>query len=264
MTTTTPTIRPAAMLPPVEIASSVGLLRLARVELRKLVDTRAGLWLLVLSVVSAVAAAGLWLSLSLDDPQLPWYGPVSLVSAPVTVLLPVVAILAFTQEWSQRTSLTTFTLEPRRGRVIGAKLLAIALVTIAGALLCLALSAASALLASAIGSGTLVWAFEATALTPTLIGLVISMAMGAGFGMLLMNSPTAIVAYFVIPTITTTLSMIPGTIGTIGKWISGETWSMLFTPMTATQYGQAATALALWVVLPIALGWWRTLRTEAK
>jgi len=39
---------------------------------------------------------------------------------------------------------------------------------------------------------------------------------------------------------------------------------MLFTPMTATQYGQAATALALWVVLPIALGWWRTLRTEAK
>ena len=162
MTTTTPTIRPAAMLPPVEVASSVGLLRLARVELRKLVDTRAGLWLLVLSVVSAVAAAGLWLSLSLDDPQLPWYGPVSLVSAPVTVLLPVVAILAFTQEWSQRTSLTTFTLEPRRGRVIGAKLLAIALVTIAGALLCLALSAASALLASAIGSGTLVWAFEAT------------------------------------------------------------------------------------------------------
>jgi len=39
----------------------------------------------------------------------------------LTILLPVVSILTLTSEWSQRTALTTFTQEPRRTRVINAK-----------------------------------------------------------------------------------------------------------------------------------------------
>ena len=38
--------------------------------------------------------------------------------------LPVLLILMVTSEWSQRTGLTTFTLEPHRGRVVGAKFVA--------------------------------------------------------------------------------------------------------------------------------------------
>ena len=39
-------------------------------------------------------------------------------------LLPLVLLMAMTAEWSQRTAMTTFTLEPRRGRVLAAKVIA--------------------------------------------------------------------------------------------------------------------------------------------
>ena len=42
----------------------------------------------------------------------------------MTVILPIIAILSVTSEWSQRTGLTTFTLVPHRGRVMLAKALA--------------------------------------------------------------------------------------------------------------------------------------------
>jgi ABC-2 type transport system permease protein len=41
-----------------------------------------------------------------------------------TRLLPVVLMLAMTAEWSQRTAMSTFTQEPRRGRVLAAKIAA--------------------------------------------------------------------------------------------------------------------------------------------
>ena len=44
------------------------------------------------------------------------------IGVPMTLLLPVMAILSVTSEWSQRSGLTTFTLVPHRGRVIWAKM----------------------------------------------------------------------------------------------------------------------------------------------
>lgn len=44
------------------------------------------------------------------------------------MILPIIAILAVTGEWSQRSGLTTFTLMPSRERVIGAKAIATLLV----------------------------------------------------------------------------------------------------------------------------------------
>ena len=42
------------------------------------------------------------------------------IGFPMAVVLPMVAILSVTSEWSQRSGLTTFTLVPSRGRVIAA------------------------------------------------------------------------------------------------------------------------------------------------
>ena len=39
----------------------------------------------------------------------------------MTVILPIIAVLSVTSEWSQRSGLTTFTLVPHRGRVVLAK-----------------------------------------------------------------------------------------------------------------------------------------------
>ena len=45
------------------------------------------------------------------------------IGMPLSVVLPMIAILSITSEYSQRTGLTTYTLVPRRGRVIIAKVL---------------------------------------------------------------------------------------------------------------------------------------------
>ena len=52
----------------------------------------------------------------------------------MTVVLPIIAILSITGEWSQRTGLTTFTLVPHRNRVIAAKAVSSVAVAIASML----------------------------------------------------------------------------------------------------------------------------------
>src|SRR4051812_12126864 len=95
--------------------------RLVRVEWAKATDTRAARWLLALV---ALSTAGLMLVPVLApttfDQTYASYLRVAALGQ--TILLPVVAILLFTGEWSQRSVLTTFTQDPRRIRVLNAKL----------------------------------------------------------------------------------------------------------------------------------------------
>jgi len=107
--------------------------RLIAVELRKLVNTRAGLWLvLAIGLVSLLimTAMLIWA----EDRDLVFGNIFGLMNIPTGFLLPVLAILLVTSEWGQRTGLVTFTLEPRRSRVVVAKL-ATALVAAVGAML---------------------------------------------------------------------------------------------------------------------------------
>ena len=63
------------------------------------------------------------------------------IGVPMTILLPVVAILSVTGEWSQRAGLTTFTLVPHRGRVIRAKLVVTLAIGVASMAVALAIGA---------------------------------------------------------------------------------------------------------------------------
>jgi hypothetical protein len=63
------------------------------------------------------------------------------IGVPMTVLLPVVAILSVTSEWSQRSGLTTFTLVPHRGRIVTAKLAATLVVGVTSMLVALGIGA---------------------------------------------------------------------------------------------------------------------------
>ena len=96
-------------------------------------DTRAGFWLLLLVVLSALAVVRHPRGRRSRGPdvRLVFGDCVGIVS----VLLPIVGLLLVTSEWSQRTALTTFTLVPERSRVVVAKLLAgcaLALVAVRG------------------------------------------------------------------------------------------------------------------------------------
>ena len=108
--------------------------RLVTIELRKMFDTRAGRWLLisiaVLSVLAAVAVV-----LFADDNFIKYSSFATAFGVPLGILLPVVAILSVTGEWSQRSGLVTFTLTPRRGAIINAKIVAAIVVGVVSVLL---------------------------------------------------------------------------------------------------------------------------------
>ena len=73
------------------------------------------------------------------------------------IILPLIAILAVTSEWSQRTGLTTFTLIPHRGRIITAKAISSVVIAIAAMALTFAVGALGNLLGAAVTGATLVW-----------------------------------------------------------------------------------------------------------
>jgi len=70
--------------------------------------------------IAAVLATGA-VVLFASDADLTYSSFAAAIGVPMTIILPVIAILSVTGEWSQRSGLTTFTLVPHRGRVIFAK-----------------------------------------------------------------------------------------------------------------------------------------------
>ena len=132
-----PVVRPRAVTPRIPLA------RLTRVELRKMFDTRSGFWLMASLLITALlATAGviLWA----PDSDLTYTTFVSAIRFPMAVILPLIAILSITSEWSQRSGLTTFTLVPHRSRVIGAKAISSVAVGVVATLLALAIGALAA------------------------------------------------------------------------------------------------------------------------
>ncbi|MFG1650851.1 ABC transporter permease [Micromonospora sp. NPDC049275] len=241
------------------------LLRLTVVELRKLVDTRAGRWLVITIglLTAAIVTLQLIYAEEVDQTFLNFFVPSLL---PVSVLLPVLGILSITSEWSQRTALTTYALVPRRERVVAAKLVAVALTAIASVLTSLAVAAVGTLVASAIG-GAGTWQFDWSLVLNAAILQVTSVLMGAAFGLLLLNPPLAIVGYLLLPTLWGVLGEMVKPLRGPSEWLdTSKTMEPLFSSdaVTGGQWGRIAVSLLVWMVLPLAAGLFRTLRREVS
>jgi len=233
--------------------------RLTKVELRKAVDTRAGFWLLLLVALSAIALVTLVLAVGKAPDQTleSMFGDSIQV---VSILLPIVGLLLVTSEWSQRTALTTFTLVPERWRVIVAKLLAGCGLAVLTVLLCLLVSALGAqisgqsshLALAALGKGTL---YE-----------LISMLGALALGLLLMHSALAIVTYFVLPTIVGIVVEVIKALHEPSVWFDpGKATTELAEGTIAGKgWAHLASVVAIWVVLPLVLGFLRLRRHELK
>jgi len=247
-----------------QTARPVPLTRLTLVELRKLGDTRAGMWLLILIGLTTVGTSAVMLGWSPDE-ELTLRGFFEFGLLPSAVLLPVLGILSMTSEWSQRTALTTFTLVPGRIRVVAAKLAAGLLIAIASTAATLALSAAANLLGGALG-GDATWRLDGSLLWQGLLMQVIAVLMGMGFGAVLLNSPLAIVTYLVLPMLWTVLGGTIKALGTAAKWLDvNVTSAALAEPgMTGEEYGRLAVSCLVWVLLPLAAGTWRVLKREVS
>jgi ABC-2 type transport system permease protein len=242
----------------------ISLARLTRVELRKLADTRSGLWLLIVIGLAAAGTAAILLAAAPGEDQT-FRDFLTFGLLPASVLLPVLGILSMTSEWSQRTALTTFALTPARGRVVAAKLIAAVLIAVAATVAAALLSAVANLIALRTG-GDGSWHITAGQAGRQLLSQVIFVLMGAGFGALLMTPPLAIVLYFALPTAWSVLGQMVKRLGDAAGWLDlNVTTVPLSEPaMSSGEWARLGVSCAVWVILPLVLGTVRVLRREVS
>lgn len=234
--------------------------RTFRAELRKMVDTRAGRWMVIVMAAAAVLVlAGFVIWGPADDAS--FAGLLELATVPLAMLLPIIGIMAATAEWSQRTGLVTFVLEPHRGRVVVAKALA-ALVL---AVVVLAAAVTGSAVANVVG-GTGEWDLTAAMGGGILLALMIYVLQGVAFGLLFLSTPVAIVASLVLPTAWSIATMAVSGLEDAGRWLNlDQVLQPVFTgEMAGQDWARVATAGTVWVLLPLAIGTWRVLHREVK
>lgn len=236
--------------------------RLVGVELRKMTDTRAGMWLLItIAVITVVVNAAM---LIWGSDNLTFMDFVGFSGMPQGVLLPVLAVLLVTQEWGQRTGLATFTLVPHRSRILVAKFLAAVGFVIAAFVVAVLI----ALILTPLSGAVDPWSnLEVGYLAQAFLALAIGGAWGYAFGVMLLNSAFAIVAYFAVPMVVSIVTAIWSTAQDKLLWFDLSTSSgMLFTPdeLSGEQWAQIGTGTLLWIVLPMVIGFIRIHRAEIK
>lgn len=238
---------------------------LTLVEWRKQLDTRAGRWLLV--TIGIVTAAVLAIMAIVDGGNHSFEAFLVGTSTPMLLLLPIVGVLAATSEWSQRTALVTFALEPRRTRVGLAKLLSAVASGVVFFLGAVALAALAHLAVVVLRDADPAWSLDAGVLGGLFLMVVLVMAQGIGFGLVLLNTPAAIVSLLVLPTVFTIVgSLIPGIVDAL-PWIDLSTASeplLLGEAPDGEQWAHLATASLIWVVAPVVGGLVRVERREVK
>jgi hypothetical protein len=179
---------------------------------------------------------------------------------PAAVLLPIAGILLVTSEWSQRTGMITFTLVPVRSRVLGAKLVASIVLSLATLAMSVAVVAAGVLVASPGVDGT--WS-DAALIGQSAVYLGGGMLTGVAFGAILLASAPAIVVLFALPITWTAVASL-SFFADAAPWLDTRLalGPMPQEVMSTTQWAHAGTALALWMLLPLLIGTWRITRRE--
>jgi hypothetical protein len=189
----------------------------------------------------------------------------------MAVILPILAALAVTGAWSQRSGLTTFTLVPHRHRVIAAKALGAVLVGAAAIPVALAVGALGHVVGSALLGTDTVWDMTATMMWQITLGNVVGLLMGFTFGLLTRNSAGAVVAYFVyafvLPPVTELLAASEQWFADIRGWVDPNfAQGALFgdTPLTGTEWAHLGATYTVWMVIPLLAGLVLLRRAEVK
>lgn len=257
--------------PPADLARDqpLPLSRLIGVEVSKMFDTRSGFWLLTSVGISAVLATAATV-LFAPDADLTYGSFAAAVGFPMSVILPMIAILSVTSEWSQRTGLTTFTLIPHRGRVFRAKLIATLGVGVASIAIAFATGAVGNLVGTAISGTPTVWDISVPNAALIFLADGLGMLMGFTLGVLVRNSAGAIVGYFVYALV---LPAALGTLASYQHWFASRQGWIDFNfsstrlydgDLAGADWAHLASSGMIWLVIPLAIGLRLVLRTELK
>jgi ABC-2 type transport system permease protein len=255
--------RPRTEYAPIPFRTVVG------VELRKMFDTRSGFWLMIGIAAAGVLATAAVIAFA-GDSDLTYDSFAGAIGVPMTILLPVLAVLAVTGEWSQRAGLTTFTLVPHRGRVIRAKMTVTVLAGLASMALALGIGAVGNVVGTALLGRDTVWDLSPNAIAYIVGADLIGMMVGFMLGVVMRNSAAAIVSYFTYWFVVPTLSMV---LAANQAWFEkAQPWAdfsfnqnrLYDGDFTGQDWTQLAVTGAVWLVLPLAFGLWRVMRAEVK
>jgi ABC-2 type transport system permease protein len=256
----TTTLAPPIRVDTAGVHARPGLGRLVAVELRKMVNTRAGFWL-QFATVALTALVVIVRSVVGDAADHTFAAVLDVGIKPAAVLLPIAGILLVTSEWSQRTGMITFALVPVRSRVIAAKLVASLVLAVALLAVSVGIVAAGVLVASPGVDGT--WSDAGTLIAQSAVYLTGGMLTGVAFGMVVLASAPAIVGLFALPIAWTAVASL-SFFADAAPWLDTR---LALGPMprevlTSAQWAHAGTALALWMLLPLLIGTWRITRRE--
>jgi ABC-2 type transport system permease protein len=250
-------------------AYQVPLSRVIKVELRKMFDTRSGFWLMASIVITGLLTTIGTIAFA-PDANLTYYNFAKAIGFPMTVVLPIIAILAITSEWSQRSGLTTFTLVPHRNRVISAKAVSSVAVAIASMLFAFVIGAIGNLVGAAIAGTDLVWDVSVGEGVNIVLGSLLCLLTGTMLGMLIRSSAGALVAYFVysllLPTVSSILASSQDWFRDLQPWVDlNYAQAALFEGnLTAEQWANLAVTASTWLVLPAILGLRLVMKSEVK
>lgn len=253
----------------------VPFLRLVKVEVRKMLDTRSGFWLLLSTGLLLVLAAGIsLLVIALNDNVALSATDVSgILTVPLSILLPVFAIQTVTSEWSQRTALVSFTLEANRFRVLLSKLTAVVLLALGALVLAIVLGAILNVVGAAVGGYDATWNVEASMFVATIVSQLLYFLMAFGIGAVVLSTPAAVALFYVVALMLPL--MVYGTLMAFFEWARDlipwidlqfasapffESWSNL----QGTEIAQLVVATLIWVVAPLVIGTKRVMTTEPK
>lgn len=243
--------------------------RIVAVELRKMFDTRSGFWLMASIGILAVLATAAFILFAPDD-QITYDNFGAAIGVPIAILLPMIALLSVTSEWSQRSGLTTFTLVPHRARIIQAKLIAAVGIGVGSMGVAFVVGALGNVLGAGITGNDVVWDITALHMLHIVLANVLGMLVGFMLGVLIRNSAGAIVGYFVYSFVLPSLSML---LATNAQWFEDvQLWvdfnfaqgALFEGQMTGEAWAQLGTAGLIWLVAPLAVGLALVMRSEVK
>ena len=250
-------------------ARRIPLRRIVAVELRKSFDTRAGLWLVASVGLASVLTTGAVIAWGPDE-DFTYSTFTTTIAFPMSVILPIIAALAVTAEWSQRSGLTTFTVVPHRSRIMLAKAIGMSLVAVPATALAFTVGAGGNVVASWISGNDTVWDQDLVAVPYVLLSLTLTLAMGLVCGTLIRNSAGAIVAFFifsfVIPPLLGLLAMTQDWFHDLQPWVDldYQLTALLRGSFGTEQWSQLAATTGIWLVLPAVVGMWTLVRSEVK
>jgi len=243
--------------------------RIISTELRKMFDTRSGFWLLasigILSVLTTAAVI-----LFAPDGELTYNSFAAAIGVPMTVILPIIAILSVTGEWSQRSGLTTFTLVPHRGRVITAKAISCVAVAVVTIPLAFGIGAVGNVVGTAITGVDPVWDVTVTNFLMIVLANVLGLLVGFMLGVVIRTSAGAIVAYFIYSFLLPTLALLLATsqdwFRDLRPWVDFDhaQSALLDGALTAQQWTHLGVTGVIWLVLPLTVGLGFVLKAEVK